>query len=862
MGRLRIIIAAIGLLLWTTSTAGAEPSDGQLAESEIDTLARRDAPRTITSLDSLYARVSEIVDPIADDKKPDPTQLAALEELTDDPITLRALAHRALDDDRQRAKFLFRRALEAEEINLYERLGGSEYARALTDEFLGDLPSARRRWRKALRRDALTTYYFLSSYSRDPERSTLLGEARDHVRSLVDEAKRGGDAAIYTTHRGAPRTLRVMTSEQALAALKEDGFLRYVYVDELDLSGQTFESAVGCQRCVVGSLKGFDSEFEGGFSFRGIVLGDLHLGKSWTGEVNRSRAIPAARFRKLLLDKVAVFGDLRMDSVEVFGSTGSFPFVVVDGEADFRNATFAENADFRFSFFRGAFALQGSEFKGPAYFGHLHAGGMDLTRVVSRNNPLLFDSTTFSGPVVAARCTLEHGATFENALFGDRVEAHHCRMGGRLNLSRARFVGDARLAHLELDDVDFFGAHAAGDLALSDSVVGGNARFALDGLNRRLHLDDVHPLHRLYKQYQGDVDSDEELTTRSQYGVTHVDDLTARFAANTSFANTIFEKFVGFEGVQFGTNGDGHLASFYNAQMYGEAHFERARFHAVADFRTISGNELSFNDAEIEKTWMLDDANVPGRLSLSNMIFARNSTLSFYGARLAFFGVSREQLIDGDDSTRLFYERCAAADEPPIDDPRLLRARWDAESQKMRTDAEEVRRLAHELCLTHSIGEFVVLRDSFTKRGMTEPADWAYWNLRHYTNQRHREQARGLEHLGAWLEWVVFEKAFGWGVHLGNLFWSSLVVILLYMLLIRLFCGSMVVEWDDEMTPVKGLPTYVLFVISLHSFLGRARDWKSRTSNKVWKLLYTTEMILGIIIITFFIGAYARIILR
>jgi hypothetical protein len=861
MARIGTIIWAFAVLFFASLSLAWADSPKQIgpAPAELDTLALRDVPRT-GSLDSLAAAVAELVDPLLGEKEPDSNQLAALDALSEDPITLRALARDALEDAPDRARFLFRRALRKEEINLYERLTGTGHAEALTLEFGGDLPGAREKWRQAMRRDVLTTYFFLSSHSRDPERGTLLEEARQHVRQLVQTAKAGGDAPIYTTRRGSKRNLKVMTSEEALAALKESGFLRYVYVEKLDLSGQKFDRAIGCQRCVVGTLKGYDSDFAGGFSFRGIVLDDLHLGKSWTGEVNRSRAIPAGRFQKLLLDKVAVFGDLLMDSVEVYGKTGSFPFVVVDGEADFRNVVFAESADFRFSFFRGPFALQGSEFRGPAYFGHLHAGGLDLTRVVSRNNPLLFDSTTFSGPVVAARCTLEHGATFENALFGDTFEAHHCRMSGRLNMSRARFVDSARLAHLELDDVDFFGATAQQDLALSDSVVRGNARFALDGLNRRLHLDDVDPLHRLYKQYQGDVDSDEELTTRSQYGVTHVDDLTARFAANTSFANTIFENFVGFEGVTFGTSGE-HLANFYNAQLYGEAHFERARFRAVADFRTISGNEISFNDARIERTWMLDDANIPGRLSLSSMSFSDEATLSFYGARLAFFGINREQLSRGNES-RLFYERCAQSEAPPVDDPRLLRARWDAETETMRRDDTEIRERAHRLCLSRSIGEFVVLRDSFTKRGMTEQADWAYWHLRHYTNQRHREEASGLDAVGAWLEWVVFEKAFGWGVHLGNLFWSSLVVILIYMMLIRLFCGEMIVEWDDEMMPVRRLPSYALFVISLHSFLGRARDWKSRTSNRVWKVLYTTEMILGIIIITFFIGAYARIILR
>jgi hypothetical protein len=37
-----------------------------------------------------------------------------------------------------------------------------------------------------------------------------------------------------------------------------------------------------------------------------------------------------------------------------------------------------------------------------------------------------------------------------------------------------------------------------------------------------------------------------------------------------SFANTIFEKFVNFEGVHFGAAGrQGQLANFYNTQFYG-----------------------------------------------------------------------------------------------------------------------------------------------------------------------------------------------------------------------------------------------------------------------------------------------------
>jgi len=464
--------------------------------------------------------------------------------------------------------------------------------------------------------------------------------------------------------------------------------------------------------------------------------------------------------------------------------------------------------------------------------------------------------------VTAARCKFDRGLTFENSRIGGAFDVHHCEISARVNLSRVRFHEDARLSYVQLDDVDGFGAVAHKAFAITDSVVKGNARFALDGFTRRQHLFDPHPLHTLYKQYQGDVDAEALLTERSQYGVVHVDDLAMRFHGDASFANTYFEKFVGFEGVTFGEPGADTVANFYNAQLYGEAHFERATFHAIADFRTISGNEISFNVSRIERTWMLDDANVPGRLSLNEISFADDATLSFRGARLAFFGITMADIKRADGKSRLFYERCVGDGLHDVEDDRLTRARWDDEAEAARDEAT-ARELAQRLCLDFAIGEFVVLRDSFTKRGMTDEADWAYWNLRHATNVRDRTYATSTAAaVGAWLQWAVFENAFGWGVHLRNLFGSSLLVILVFMVLFRVFCPRVVVDWDDHTMELRDLPGYALFVISLHSFLGRARDWKSKSSNKVWKVLYTSEMIIGIIVITFFIGAYARIILR
>ena len=67
-------------------------------------------------------------------------------------------------------------------------------------------------------------------------------------------------------------------------------------------------------------------------------------------------------------------------------------------------------------------------------------------------------------------------------------------------------------------------------------------------------------------------------------------------------------------------------------QFAGEAHFERARFYGIADFRTIAGEELSFNQVRFHNHWMLDDANVPGRLTTTEADLLGKATLSLAGA--------------------------------------------------------------------------------------------------------------------------------------------------------------------------------------------------------------------------------------
>lgn len=788
-------------------------------------------------------------------------------EGVEDPLVLReAGRHHLTQGNPELAKACFVAAIAREEINLYSAITGKPYADALVLELMGDLEGSRAKWRTLFQSDVLTAYMVLRHFSIDPEREALLKAAGDHVKEVIAAAKEGKEAPIYVTKKGDPRALKVMSNDDVLEAFEQGKPVRYAYIEELDLSNKTFDKAITCMRCVVGSLKGWNSQFEEQLTFVGFVLGDVHLGKRWKGKVNKSAIEPASTFNRLYLNKSVILGNLNLDSIKLNGRVLNMPMVVVEGEVNMRNAAIQGSAELRYAYIGGQFDAKGAEFHGSNYFGHTHFGAASFTRVVVTKNPLYFNSAEFSGPANFEKCEIKRGATFEAAVFHDKLTMRQSRIDARLNFSRTVFMDELIFSQVELTDLDFLGSDIKKLANFSDSIFKGNVRFALDGLTRRMHLDDVTPLHKLYKQYQGDDDADRDLTMKSQYGVTHVDDLTAMLRGNVSFANTIFQKFVNFEGVQFGSDrGAGQLASFFNTQFYGEAHFERTRFLARADFRTIFGNEVSFNDARFYDTWMLDDANVPGRLSASGVKLEGDATLSFYGARIASFGVSFAQLLDDARRHRLFHEQCFHEKDKlnvRVQDPRLVDARWDAVAEKDITDPEEVQRRAREMCLTRAIGEFVLLKDSFTKRGMGEENDWAYWHLRHYKNVRELTYGGALGMVMGSAKWLIFEKGFGWGVRLSNLLGTGMVVVFIYVVLLRLFCADMLVSWDNNTIKFRDLPVVAMFIVSFHSFLGRARDWKSVSSPGAFKVLYTTEMIIGIILITFFIGAYTRMVLR
>ena len=783
-------------------------------------------------------------------------------EIEDERALIRAAEHWREQGNEELARGLFELSLDRAELHNYLSLRGM-LREALILERLGKHEEAAAKYREGFADDIQTTLQVLRIASVHPEREALVQEGIADVRSRVERAKRGEQVSIYTTSKGEPRFMEVIPDDQVVARLlKDEGQLKYCYVETLDLSAAVapeLPPMVMLSRCIVGRVLIPDRDVKT-LVLRSIVLGDVDVGKTWEGEVNKSKTIPGSRVDEVAFRDGIFLGRVNMQDVKVSGRNALFAMALFEGEADFRDTIFGGTADFRFSVFGQGANFKGSHMTDAVYFGHTRYLKPVTFRGMYSEQDVFFDSTDFEAAANFDRCEWVRGATFENSVFRGPVSFNSSSLGGRLNMSRTVVQDTIVVKEMTLAGMDFIGAWLQGDAAFVDVHFKGKVRFSLDDITRAQHLQDPTGLLPLYRDYQGDKDAEEPLTTRSSYGVEHVDDLIARIDGNISFANSIFGGFTIFERVILGKPGGGTSAEFYNTQFMGESHFERTVWHSKADFTTIFANELSLLEATIHDTLILDDASIAGRVVLTDAEFDDGATLSLYGAEIASIQIARDQVV-ADDATswiwqagethRLFYQGCLDGQDVS-GDPRILRLRRNNEFSD-----DEVR----QICADRVIDEYIALKQSFGDRAMTADEDWAYWWIKH-TEIRAARLWGGLAGLATWLiQWPMFEIGFGWGVNLGNLAWTSLFVCILFVLLYRLICPDSVMQYNGDDVPIREISFWGLFYISLQSLGAFNTGWDFGEDDHRLRYLNTTQTFIGLIILTFFVGAYTRMIL-
>ena len=108
---------------------------------------------------------------------------------------------------------------------------------------------------------------------------------------------------------------------------------------------------------------------------------------------------------------------------------------------------------------------------------------------------------------------------------------------------------------------------------------------------------------------------------------------------------------------------------------------------------------------------------------------------------------------------------------------------------------------------------------------------------------------------------LLFELTFGWGVRLSNLGFASLIITALFAVLYRVFCPETVLAYQGTDVKVKDVSFAGLFFVSLQSLLAINTGWDFGEDDHRFRYLNTAETLVGFIILTFFVGAYTRMIL-
>jgi len=774
-------------------------------------------------------------------------ELQVLIDETEDYRILERLADEARDKgESERAHRLYEGMFEHMELSKY--LSYRDMLRdALILERMGDHEASAEKYREGIQDDVLRATIVLNILSTHPDRDGLLAEARALVDAAVTEAAAGGSPHIYTTSKGASRKLTLLTQDELL---ENNGKGKYCYVPELDLTTVAPEDmppSIELTRCVVGTLRAADQHVPK-LVLRGFAY-EVQLGKQWEGAKNKSPTIKPSTYDSIAFREAVIYGEANFAGIEVHEKTALFPFAVFNEAADFKGAEFWGPTDFRFASFGGGANFKDTRMHEAVYFGGtVYLDDTIFTGLYSERF-VYFNSARFEKSATFEKCEWFKGATFEDSRFMGPVSLATSKVQGRLNMSRVVFEDDLSVKEVQTLGLDMVGTNFQGNASFTDAHFDGKVRFSLDDVTRARHLKDPTPLLALYRDYQGDEDADEPLTKFSSYGVEGVDDLIATVEQDISFANTVFTGYAVFERVTFGTEGVPGRAQFYNTQFLGESHFERTIFHSAADFTTIFGNEVAFNEALFHDTLILDDAYIAGRITLTDAVFAPGADWSFYGAEIRTFQVYDRHVSDDAGDHLLFYEKCA-----------MDRGDWrnDIRVQRLpEMDEDQLR----QHCYDSVIDEFIGLKDSFGDRAMIDSEDDAYWWARHHETMVRFKYGSTWDQVASASNLLLFELTFGWGVRLSNLGFASLIITALFAVLYRVFCPETVLAYQGTDVRVKDVSFAGLFFVSLQSLLAINTGWDFGEDDHRFRYLNTAETLLGFVILTFFVGAYTRMIL-
>lgn len=189
-------------------------------------------------------------------------------------------------------------------------------------------------------------------------------------------------------------------------------------------------------------------------------------------------------------------------------------------------------------------------------------------------------------------------------------------------------------------------------------------------------------------------------------------------------------------------------------------------------------------------------------------------------------------------------------------------------TRKIVSNNEDVSKIKSDLndILNENLQEqYKVLRQIYGSNGELENEDRAYYWWKHYLNINEMQGAKFTRKLRNGIKLVLYETIFGWGVNLPRILISTLAMVTIFTLIYFFMFWSnpmLEIQWDG--TGIKGgtIDIWWTAVLALQTtFSAVLGDWAPIGSGAI-KIPMTINAILGVLFVTFMIGAYGRKMLR
>ncbi|RLD30781.1 MAG: hypothetical protein DRI72_10000, partial [Bacteroidetes bacterium] len=161
--------------------------------------------------------------------------------------------------------------------------------------------------------------------------------------------------------------------------------------------------------------------------------------------------------------------------------------------------------------------------------------------------------------------------------------------------------------------------------------------------------------------------------------------------------------------------------------------------------------------------------------------------------------------------------------------------------------------------------QYHVLRHIYGSNGELKEEDSAYYMWMHYKNINEMHSAPLGTKPKYWMKYILYERIFGWGVDLvrilKNTGWLVLVFAAIYKVMFWINPG-LKINWDGRELYGSDIGPFKPIVLALQTtFSAILGDWAPIGAGWI-KIPMTINAVLGILFVTFLIGAYGRKMLR